>query len=181
MDDASSISPADPADDPIIDQADPADDPSIDQADPTDDVSINQADGNNENDDTSIYPADDSPFNPVHQVSIDDIQHTDTVPVVSSTTDAPGGSNEMRHKAPCDCEMCVIYTASKRFQRLFDYSDGQFGAAYARSSRVLSLVTITSTPQEVILVLKLAMNWLHRDALDASGALATSHTVTSAI
>jgi hypothetical protein len=173
--DGNDIPPSYLIDDMSINQADGNDDVYITPSVATDDVPSIPADGNDEVDDASIYPADDgAPINsdPVHPNSTAVIHHISSdsmlgaLSTASSTPDLPK-SDAMRHKVPSS-------TSSNRFQRLFDYSDGQFGAAYARSSRVLSLVTTTSTPQEIILVLKLALNWLYRDALDASGTSAAS-------
>lgn len=150
------------------------DDVSFTPAYSTDDVSFSPVDGNDDIGDASIYPADHVPINPVHPPSTADIHHSSdsvlgAIKTTSSTPDDLLGSDAME---PPPGEIYAVSTSSNRFQRLFEYSDNQFGAAYARSSRVLSLLTTTSTPQEIILVLKLALNWLYRDALDASGASA---------
>jgi len=168
-----SINQADGDDDVYITSTVATDDVSFSPAYSTDDVSFSPVDGNDDVGDASVYPADNVPINPVHPTSTADIHHSSdsvlgAIKITSSTPDLPG-SDAMK---PCPREICAASTSSNRFQRLFEYSDNQFGAAYARSSRVLSLLTTTSTPQEIILVLKLALNWLYRDALDASGASA---------
>ncbi len=167
-----SINQADGDDDVYITSTVATDDVSFSPAYSTDDVSFSPVDGNDDVGDASIYPADDVPINPVHPTS--NIHHSSdsvlgAIKTTSSTPDDLPGSDAMK---PYPREICAASTSSNRFQQLFEYSDNQFGAAYARSSRVLSLLTTTSTPQEIILVLKLALNWLYRDALDASGATA---------
>lgn len=46
-----------------------------------------------------------------------------------------------------------------------------YGAAYARSSRVLSWLSTAVTPREMIFYLTLACKWILRDAIDVSGKL----------
>ena len=46
----------------------------------------------------------------------------------------------------CTCAMCVAFAAGARLQRLPRYNEGQYGAAYARSSRVMSFLSTASTP-----------------------------------
>jgi hypothetical protein len=46
----------------------------------------------------------------------------------------------------CSCNMCVTFAASTRLQRLAKYTEGQYGEAYARSSRVMSFLSTASTP-----------------------------------
>lgn len=46
----------------------------------------------------------------------------------------------------CACKMCATFAASARLARLPKYSEGQYGVAYARSSRVMSFLTTASTP-----------------------------------
>jgi hypothetical protein len=46
----------------------------------------------------------------------------------------------------CACNMCVTFAASTRLQRLAKYTEGQYGEAYARSSRVMSFLSTASTP-----------------------------------
>ena len=46
----------------------------------------------------------------------------------------------------CTCAMCVAFAAGARLQRLPRYNEGQYGHAYARSSRVMSFLSTASTP-----------------------------------
>jgi len=56
-------------------------------------------------------------------------------------------ANDRALTAPsCTCKMCTTFAAAARLQRLPKYSEGQYGIAYARSSRVMSFLITASTP-----------------------------------
>ena len=56
-------------------------------------------------------------------------------------------ANDRALTAPsCTCKMCATFAAAARLQRLPKYNEGQYGIAYARSSRVMSFLITASTP-----------------------------------
>lgn len=61
-------------------------------------------------------------------------------------------ANDRALTAPtCTCKMCATFAAAARLQRLPKYTEGQYGIAYARSSRVMSFLVTASTPGVSIL------------------------------
>lgn len=61
------------------------------------------------------------------------------------------GASERMHPGTkskrCHCHNCATFSYSKRLQRLADFSGGQYGSAYARAARVLSLIATAVTPK----------------------------------
>jgi hypothetical protein len=120
--------------------------------------------------------------------------HNSSSPRSYLTANALKANDRALNAPACTCAMCTTFAASMRLQRLPKYTEGQFGSAYARSSRVMSFLSTASTPvvsafsassgvkwltgsllpnfvmlQEIINILSLASKWLLRDAIDASG------------
>lgn len=60
---------------------------------------------------------------------------------------APGRAHPGTTSRRCRCRNCATFSYSRRLQRLADFSGGQYGAAYARAARVLSLVATAITPK----------------------------------
>jgi hypothetical protein len=63
----------------------------------------------------------------------------------------------------------VSSTFSQRLQMLFEYKDGQFGAPYARASRVMSLISSSITSRDITFNLLMSLKWLLKDAQHLSG------------
>lgn len=63
----------------------------------------------------------------------------------------------------------VSLSFSQRLQMLFEYKDGQFGAPYARASRVMSLISSSITSRDITFNLLMSLKWLLKDGQLLSG------------
>lgn len=68
-----------------------------------------------------------------------------------------------------DGEDYSFLSVHRRLERVSIYPIGTYGALYARSSRVLSLLSSSITPREITHHLLLSIKWLLRDAVAVSG------------
>lgn len=63
----------------------------------------------------------------------------------------------------------VSLSFSQRLQMLFEYKEGQYGAPYARASRVMSQISSSITSRDITFNLLMSLKWLLKDAQVLSG------------
>jgi len=63
----------------------------------------------------------------------------------------------------------VSLSFSQRLQLLFEYKEGQYGAPYARASRVMSQISSSITSRDITFNLLMSLKWLLKDAQVLSG------------